>query len=269
MALVGRMSATGVLAAIGAVTPAPIALAAAPTSLVAANTTTPDFAGYMGTPAPSGATITAKFTVPSFDPCGPQEGAAAEAGLIDSKGNSAAGAVIFGCQNQTFFYIPVIQADNTSNDPKWPVGGGNVITISASEVAGKATVTMKDVTLGKSKTITGLDSGASDSKFYAGMSVYDNPSPLPIPSFGQLTFKHVLLNGSGITGAAAYDLESGSDIQIQTGARTPRATNSQSTLSTQPDVVFCNCGHSASHPWPKREPGPAHRTTVQSPLRTR
>lgn len=223
------LKASGVAMAVFAVVLVPTSYAFASTPHIFFNPTNGSYAGYTNGGVPAAATLSVKFTLPNAGPCTATDtGIAATILLTETSGAVTGAGLIFGCQSGVARYMAAIEDNNTGFGVGFIPVPGDVIKMVATESGGASTVTVKDMTQNKTTTVNG--GGATNSTFLVGMDQVFGNGVDPVPDFGTLTFKHVKLNGVGITGATAYDYENGSDIQISTGALNAAGTKFTETF---------------------------------------
>src|ERR1700758_1923488 len=133
---VSRLVTMALLVCAGVLSPSLPALAETAAPDIFNNSISATFAGYSQNSAPTSATITSKFVVPVINPCpATQTGVTIETFLTERNGGDTGGFLIFGCQASGYYIIAFLQVNNSSTDLKWPIRGGDLIKVSATEDA--------------------------------------------------------------------------------------------------------------------------------------
>jgi hypothetical protein len=189
------------------------------------NPTATGQAGYLAS-APASASVSATFKVPAVTGCGSTQTGVAPAVIVFTSTNIAAAAGVFvECSGTgtTATYAGELLVGGKGVVTSFVPKAGDTIHVSVSSSATATKATLKDVTQGLSKSISGT--GATNADDFAGMDTVDVTSgttttQLPVPNFGKDKFSAGKMDGTTVKGAAAvaYNLKSGSDIQIATGA---------------------------------------------------
>ena len=199
---------------------------AAPSGAAIANATSNDLAGYLKSSAPSSATAAVHFRVPTITcsssvPMSEMLDGGAVAGLTLLTVKVTAGEVIEECQGTTAVYSALVSAGGTERAASFTPAPGNLIAVTASQSASASSVTIKDMTTGKSDHLTG--GGTTNTDVFEGLTVGVNASnaPYPVPTFTSVPFSAAHIDGATVaaSGATAYNLvNSSSTLQIKTGA---------------------------------------------------
>jgi hypothetical protein len=162
-------------------------------------TTTPAWAkdsNFGGYAAPVVATVSADITVPassSLD-CTTPSFAGVDLWVALTRGEYPAnGGVNIDCEKGQ----PIAFASGAAGAGtfRFPVNGGDVISVSASETASQTTVTTTDTTTGVTDTLTYL--GASTGPTVAQFGATTTTKTLPI--FGDVTYSSCMVDGSTLT----------------------------------------------------------------------
>lgn len=163
------------------------------------------FAGYAAG-APTGTAVTsafAGFKVPTVT-CGATEssGVLPMVEIFNSKGASyAAGGVYVVCDNGKLVYGSYIAINGFSPSLSFTAAAGDKITVAVKQTSGGATVTVRDLSHGKSQTYTLLGSsfgGSDDTSNIGDSAVTLNGVNVPNPQFGAISFSRVWTNGVAI-----------------------------------------------------------------------
>jgi hypothetical protein len=216
--------ASGALAVVGVVTPN---VSGATISGPAASKT---FAGYGATLSGSGSnTVFASFTVPTLD-CATTPSTAStlaeDAGLFGGVGTKAfaesAGVVAEQCKSGKAEYAAAAIAGKKIGLATFLPAVGDTVHVSSTESPSGSTVTITDVTTGKTFTETGTGVAAQG----AVVGLQPRNATSEIPTFATVGFT-ATLNGAALGATAkAFNLQSGSTVKITTsslGAGSPSA----------------------------------------------
>ena len=112
-----------------------------------------------------------------------------------------------------------------TNYPTTAFHAGNVIKVATKVTTTSTTVSVRDVTTGVTKKLTGP--GASSTAAYIGDSdVTVGGTEVGVPNFGTVTFTGCSVDGKALAAAhpARNQRVNGSTVQITTGALSPAGT---------------------------------------------
>jgi hypothetical protein len=118
-------------------------------------------------------------------------------GVEDSSGAGADPFVVVGCKGGKAIYSANFYMFGTITASSVTVHPGNSLSLSVSMTATTTTITFDDTTTGSSQTETGAADTAAYG-FVGSFPVQKGATLLGVPDFARVTFKNVLINGSGI-----------------------------------------------------------------------
>ena len=187
------------------------------------------FAGYQATVAGGSATSSAQYKLPKLSCTSATSGITPVAGADVNIGGTVTFSSAFAfaiCQNGKAVYFPALLINGSeTNYTSTAFHAGNVIKVSTKVTAAGTTVSVRDVTTGVTKKLTGP--GEKGTVAYIGDSdVTFSGAEVGVPNFGTLTFTNCLVNGKALAAAhpAKYQRVNGSTVQITTGALSSAGT---------------------------------------------
>lgn len=144
------------------------------------------------------ATVSVTFKVPAVTGCTKADRQVGFGpGVEDSSGAGADPFLVVGCKSGSAVYSANFYMFGTASPASVTVHPGNSVSLSASISATSTSITFDDTTTGKSQT----ENGAADTAAYGfagSFAVNKGAKLLGVPHFATVTFKNVLVNGSGI-----------------------------------------------------------------------
>ncbi len=145
------------------------------------------------------ATVSTTFKVPAVTDCTKSDRQVGFGpGVEDNSGAGADPFLVVGCKGGTAVYSANFYMFGTITTASITVHPGNSLSLSASMNASSTSITFDDTTTESSQT----ESGAGDTAAYGfigSFPVHNSADKLlGVPHFATVTFKHALVNGSGI-----------------------------------------------------------------------
>jgi hypothetical protein len=188
------------------------------------------FAGYQATVAAGSATSSAaQYKLPALSCTSATRGITPVAGVGVNAGGTSTFSSAFAfalCQNGKAAYYPALVINGSeTNYASTALHAGNVIKVATKVTTAGTTVSVRDVSTGVTKKLTGP--GASSGNAYIGDSdVTISGSLVGVPNFGTVTFTSCSVDGKALAAAhpARYQRVNGSTVQITTGALSSKGT---------------------------------------------